>query len=80
VRAPREVEGPIRRGAALGVAAVSVDGRRVAAVALRAGRSVPEASAFDVARSFAADNFVWFALGLSGILVAVAVVFRRRFR
>jgi len=80
VRAPREVEGPIRRGAELGAAAVYVDDRHVATVALRAGRSLPEASTFDVVRSFAAENLVWFALGLSGILIAVAIVFRRRFR
>lgn len=80
VRAPREVEGPIRRGATLGVATVSVDGRHVATIGLRAGRAVPEASTFDVVRSFVAANVVWFALGLSGILVAVAIVFRRRSR
>lgn len=80
VRAPREVEGPIRRGDELGAAAVYVDDRHVATVALRAGRSLPEASTFDVVRSFAAENLVWFALGLSGILIAVAIVSRRRFR
>lgn len=80
VRAPHEVEGPIGRGAALGFADVFVDGRRVATAALRAGRSVPEASAIDVLRSFVAENLVWFALGLSGILVAVAIAFRRRFQ
>ena len=80
VRAPNEVEGPIRRGAALGTATVYVDDRRVATVGLRAGRSVPEASTFDVARSFVAGNLFWFALGLSGILVAVVAIFRRRFQ
>jgi serine-type D-Ala-D-Ala carboxypeptidase (penicillin-binding protein 5/6) len=80
VRAPGEVEGPIRRGAALGTATVYVDDRQVATVGLRAGHSVPEASTFDVVSSFVAENLIWFALGLSGILVAVAAVFRRRFR
>ncbi len=80
VRAPSEVEGPIRRGAELGAATVYVDDRHVATVGLRAGHSVPEASTFDVVSSFVAENLIWFALGLSGILVAVAVVFRRRFR
>jgi len=80
VRVPSEVEGPIRRGATLGTAAVYVDDRQVASIGLRAGRSVSEASTFDVARSFVAGNLFWFALGLSGILVAVAIVFRRRFR
>ena len=41
VRAPREVEGPIRRGATLGTATVFVDGLRAASVPLRAGRAVP---------------------------------------
>ena len=36
VRAPAEVEGPIRRGARLGTATVFVDGRRIAAAPLRA--------------------------------------------
>lgn len=80
VRTPNEVEGPIRRGAALGTATVYVDDRRVATVALRAGRSVPEASAFDLARGFVAENLFWFALGLSGILIAMAAILRRRFR
>jgi len=80
VRVPSEVEGPIRRGATLGTAMVYVDDRQVASIGLRAGRSVSEASTFDVARTFAAENLFWFALGLSGILVAVAIVFRRRFR
>jgi D-alanyl-D-alanine carboxypeptidase (penicillin-binding protein 5/6) len=80
VRAPSEVEGPIRRGAALGTATVYVDDRRVATVGLRAGRSVSEAGTFDVVRGFVAGNLVWFALGLSGILIAVAAIFRRRFR
>jgi D-alanyl-D-alanine carboxypeptidase (penicillin-binding protein 5/6) len=80
VRAPSEVEGPVQRGAVLGTATVYVDDRQVATVGLRAGRSVPEASTFDVVSSFVTGNLAWFALGLSGILVAVAVVFRRRFR
>jgi D-alanyl-D-alanine carboxypeptidase (penicillin-binding protein 5/6) len=80
VRAPSEVEGPIRQGATLGTATVYVDDRQVASIGLRAGRSVSEASTFDVARTFAAENLFWFALGLSGILIAVTAIFRRRFR
>src|SRR6185436_19678819 len=70
VKAPAEVEGPIRRGARLGSARVYVDGRRAAVVGLRAGRAVPEASTLDVLRSFATANVGWLALALSGILVA----------
>ncbi len=78
VRAPQEVEGPIRRGARLGRAIVFVDGLRAAAVPLRAGRAVPEASRLDRVRSFVVDNALWFVLALSGILIAVVLL--RRFR
>jgi serine-type D-Ala-D-Ala carboxypeptidase (penicillin-binding protein 5/6) len=77
IRAPAEVEGPIRRGAALGRVTVFVDGRRVAATKLRAGRAVPEASAFDRTRSFAGDNGI--AIGVAGFVILMGVVFLRRF-
>jgi D-alanyl-D-alanine carboxypeptidase (penicillin-binding protein 5/6) len=80
VRAPGEVEGPIQRGARLGTVAVTVDGRRAATVALRAGRVVPEASALNRARSFAEENLAWFALLLSAILVSGAFLLRRLLR
>ena len=80
VKAPGEVEGPIRRGARLGVARVFVDGQQVAVVGLRAGRAVPEASMLDVLRSFAAGNAGWLALALSAILISTALLFRRRKR
>ena len=44
--------GRSRRGAVLGRATVLVDGRPAARRALRAGRAIPEASAFDRVRSF----------------------------
>jgi len=77
VRAPDEVEGPLRRGARLGRAIVLVDGRRAAALPLRAGRAVPEATAFERARSFLLDNLLWIALALSAILIAVVAIWRR---
>jgi D-alanyl-D-alanine carboxypeptidase (penicillin-binding protein 5/6) len=80
VRAPTEVEGPIRRGAALGTATVYVDGRRTAAVALRAGRAVPEAGVLDRVGSFVEENLIWLALALSAILIAGAFLFRRLIR
>ncbi|HET7485436.1 MAG TPA: D-alanyl-D-alanine carboxypeptidase family protein, partial [Solirubrobacterales bacterium] len=80
VRAPGEVEGPIRRDAALGTASVYVDGRRTATVALRAGRAVSEASALYRARNFAEENLIWLALALSAILIAGVFLFRRLFR
>ena len=80
VRAPREVEGPIRRGAALGAATVFVDGLRTASVPLRAGRAVPSASTLDRVHSFVSDNLAWLALLLSVILIAGAFLLRRLFR
>lgn len=41
VRAPREVEGPLREGQVLGRAVVRLDGRRIASIPLRAGAAVP---------------------------------------
>jgi D-alanyl-D-alanine carboxypeptidase (penicillin-binding protein 5/6) len=80
VRAPRQVEGPIDRGAALGTATVFVDGLRAAAVSLRAGRALPTANTLDRVRSFASDNLAWLALLLSAILIVGAILFRRRYR
>ena len=77
VRAPAEVEGPIRRGAALGRATVFVDGRRVASSPLRAAEAVPEASALDRARSFVSDNGI--AIGVAVFVILMGVVFLRRF-
>lgn len=80
VRAPREVEGPIKRGAALGTATVFVDGLRAASVPLRAGRAVPSASTLDRVRSFVSDNLIWLVLLSSVILLAGAFLLRRLFR
>jgi D-alanyl-D-alanine carboxypeptidase (penicillin-binding protein 5/6) len=76
VRAPDEVEGPLRRGVRLGRAVVSVDGLRAASVPLRAGRAVPEASTLDKARSLVEDNLLWIALALSAILIAAGLLRR----
>jgi D-alanyl-D-alanine carboxypeptidase (penicillin-binding protein 5/6) len=77
VEAPREVEGPLRRGKKLGRATVFVDGRRVGSVSLRAGRAVAEASAFDRARAFVADNWIPIALGAFVILMIAVTLLRR---
>jgi serine-type D-Ala-D-Ala carboxypeptidase (penicillin-binding protein 5/6) len=77
VRAPEEVEGPVRRGARLGRATVFVDGRRVGTVALRAGRSVPEASLFDRVRATAADNSIPVAIAVFVILIIGVILLRR---
>lgn len=80
VRAPAEVEGPIRRGAVLGRATVFVDGLRAAVVPLHAGRAVPEATAFERARSIVAGNAGWLVLALFGILLGAGFLRRRRRR
>ena len=77
VRAPDEVEGPLRRGARLGRAVVIVDGLRTASLPLRAGRAVPQASSLDRVRSFLADNALWLVLALSAILIGAALLRRR---
>lgn len=76
VRTPREVEGPIRRGAALGRASVYVGARRVAVVPLRAGRAVEEASLLERTASFLADEKILVVIALCVILVG-AVLLRR---
>lgn len=80
VRAPGEVEGPIRRGAILGRATVFVDGLRAASVPLRAAHSVAEASTLDKVRSFLMSPAGWLALALFGILVGAGLLRRRRRR
>lgn len=77
MRAPQEVEGPIRRGAKLGQAVVFVDGRRVGAVPLLASRSVSEASLFDRARATVADNSLPIGIAAFVILIFALVVARR---
>jgi D-alanyl-D-alanine carboxypeptidase (penicillin-binding protein 5/6) len=77
VRAPHEVEGPLRRGTRLGQATVFVAGRRIGSVPLLAGRSLPEASFFDRARAIAADNSI--PIGIAAFVILIfAMVLRRR--
>lgn len=77
LQAPGEVEGPIHRGERLGAATVTVSGRRVGVVALRASRAVPEASFFDRARTFIADNLLPIAIAMFVILIIGLVLLRR---
>jgi D-alanyl-D-alanine carboxypeptidase (penicillin-binding protein 5/6) len=77
VRAPAEVEGPIQRGAALGMATVLVDGRRAATVPLRAGRAIPEAGGFDRIRAFLGDHTILIALAAFVILMGGVLLYRR---
>jgi D-alanyl-D-alanine carboxypeptidase (penicillin-binding protein 5/6) len=77
VRAPGEVEGPIRRGAVLGRASVFVDGRRAGVVPLRAGRTIPRASGFDRFRDFVDNNLISIAIAAFVILMVGALLYRR---
>jgi D-alanyl-D-alanine carboxypeptidase (penicillin-binding protein 5/6) len=76
VDAPHQVTGPIRRGARLGTATVSVDGLRAGTVPLLAGRSVPAASSFDKARGLADEHPVTLALAACAILIAAMLSWR----
>jgi D-alanyl-D-alanine carboxypeptidase (penicillin-binding protein 5/6) len=76
VRAPRQVEGPIHRGAALGTATVFVDGLRAAQVPLRAARSLPKASLADRVRSFLDSDWIPVAIAVCVILIG-AILLRR---
>jgi serine-type D-Ala-D-Ala carboxypeptidase (penicillin-binding protein 5/6) len=80
IHAPSEVEGPIRRGAPLGTATVLIDARPVAAVPLRAGRTIPEASAFDRARTFLGDYWIFIFAAAFVILIGGVLLYRRLFR
>jgi serine-type D-Ala-D-Ala carboxypeptidase (penicillin-binding protein 5/6) len=80
IRAPDEVEGPVRRGAPLGRTTVVVDGLRVASVPLRAGRRIPRAGTLDRVLSVVRDNPIPFAIGLFVILMGAALLLRRRRR
>lgn len=77
VHAPKQVEGPLRRGTRLGHATVFVAGREAGTVALRGARSVPKASAFDRARSFVDDNLIPIAVLAFVILMAGVILMQR---
>lgn len=76
VRAPRQVEGPIRRGAALGSASVFVDGLRAATVPLKTARALPKASLVDRVRSFLDSDWIPVAIAVC-VIMAGAVLLRR---
>jgi D-alanyl-D-alanine carboxypeptidase (penicillin-binding protein 5/6) len=76
VRAPQQVEGPIRRGAAIGTATVFVDGLRAAKVPLRAAQALPKASLVDRVRSFLSDEAIPVAIAIFVILMGVALLWR----
>jgi D-alanyl-D-alanine carboxypeptidase (penicillin-binding protein 5/6) len=80
VKAPSQVEGPLRRGARLGEVTVFVSGRKAGSVPLLADRAVPEASSFDRARTFLADNLIPIVIAIFVILMSALVLLRLRAR
>lgn len=80
VRAPDEVEGPIRRGARLGRALVYVDGARIATAPLVASRAIPAASDFDRARAFVGNNLVPILVAGFVILMVGVLLYRQQTR
>ncbi len=80
VRAPKQVEGPLRRGARLGEVTVFVSGLEAGSVPLLAGRAVPKASSFDRARTFLADNLIPIVIAIFVILMIALVLLRLRAR
>jgi serine-type D-Ala-D-Ala carboxypeptidase (penicillin-binding protein 5/6) len=77
VRAPKQVEGPIQRGAALGSVSVFVDGLRTATVPLKAARALPRASLLDRVRSFLDSD--WIPVAIAVCVIMAGVVLLRRF-
>jgi serine-type D-Ala-D-Ala carboxypeptidase (penicillin-binding protein 5/6) len=82
VEAPAQVTGPIRPGARLGAATVSVAGLRAGTVPLVASRSIPAASSFDKARGWIGEHLVLLAVAACAILIAAILLGRsiRRIR
>jgi D-alanyl-D-alanine carboxypeptidase (penicillin-binding protein 5/6) len=82
VDAPAKVTGPIRRGAKLGTATVSVAGLKAGTVPLVASRSIPAASSFDKARGWIGEHLVLLAVAGCAILIGAILLGRsiRRIR
>jgi D-alanyl-D-alanine carboxypeptidase (penicillin-binding protein 5/6) len=82
VRAPAEVEGPIRRGAVLGHALVYLGGWQAARVTLRAAKAVGRASELSKVKSFVMENAIPIVPGVFVILIGAgtALLWRRRRR
>jgi D-alanyl-D-alanine carboxypeptidase (penicillin-binding protein 5/6) len=74
VRAPAQVEGPVDRGERLGRATVTVDGLPAGSTALRAGRAIPAAGAFDRLRGLVREHAVLTAVALFVILIGAALL------
>jgi len=78
VNAPSEVEGPIRRGEALGRATVLLDGDRIATVILRAGHRIEAPTWLDKLKASPLLVPVVLVLAVFVILVLTVLTRRRR--
>jgi D-alanyl-D-alanine carboxypeptidase len=79
VDAPGKVSGPIRRGARLGTATVSIDGLRAGSVPLVASRRIPAADPFDKARGVVGEHPIPLAVAVCAIL-GIAILLGRSVR
>lgn len=78
VRVPDRVEGPIDAGEVLGRATISLDGRRLRTVPLRAARAVPAATIVDRLQHWSLRYVFLAFVVLFVILIAVALIRRSR--
>lgn len=74
---PEEVTGPVRRGAPIGRAMVTVDGERIATVRLVAARPVAEATLLEKVRSRLPVILISLAILLS-VIIGLYMLLRRR--
>ena len=77
LRAPKEIEGPIRRGQRLGRAELLVGRERVGTVALVAGAAVPEAGVTQRTKDYLTRP-LGFLAALLGLAAAGTILVRRR--
>ena len=80
IKAPAQLTGPLRRGARLGVAIVTADGRSVARIPLVLAKSLPAVSPLTIAAGFIAKPLMLLILLLLVACPALAFVTRRRRR
>lgn len=77
VLVPDEVTGPLRRGAPVGRAVVTLDGDRIAVVRLVAARAVAEATFIDKLRSWWLPALILLGIALS-VILGLYMVLRNR--
>jgi serine-type D-Ala-D-Ala carboxypeptidase (penicillin-binding protein 5/6) len=80
VKAPAQLTGPLRRGARLGVAVVTADGKPVARIPLLLARALPAVSPLTIAARFIAKPAMLMILVVLVGVLALALLVRRRRR